>query len=161
MINNDNVYGNNPVWAHYPAWHSYSHTSDPLVLRIILQIVRRESTDELLFDYLKVIAQDDETERILHSMLLDERTHFDTLKQVYFYITGRPAEVDAPIFERPESLRKGLSNMLLRKDRSAKLYTHLWLHLSPYYAYFVFPFIIDEQNHMSLINYLLIKHVDD
>lgn len=131
--------------------------SGEYALSVIRQLARRESTEELLYDYLKVISGDPETERILHSVLLDERAQFSMLKNLYKHLTGVPLQVQAPTFIRPETLKEGLSGIMMRKAKKIKLYTQLINYLPGNYTLFLFSFINDEHVHMNLINFLLIK----
>ncbi|UTR08960.1 ferritin-like domain-containing protein [Evansella sp. LMS18] len=137
--------------------YSNDRASGEYALSLIRRLARRESTEELLYDYLKVISDDSVTKRILHSVLMDERAQFRMLKELYKHLTGAPLEVQAPNFIRPESLKDGLSGIMMRKAKKIKLYTQLINNLPANYSPFLFSFINDEHMHMNLINFLLIR----
>ncbi|MDQ0253962.1 hypothetical protein J2S74_001335 [Evansella vedderi] len=138
-------------------WNNVRQQNLEVVLQIIKEIVKRESTDELLFDYLKVLAKNETHEELLDRMIQDERVQFYTLKHIYHQLTGSFPEVDAPTFNIPDSLEEGIREILLRKAKIVKLFVQLVYLLPPIYATYVYPFIVDEQTHMHLLNFILLE----
>ncbi|MDG5786115.1 hypothetical protein QA612_01335 [Evansella sp. AB-P1] len=134
--------------------------SDPFQTSLdeILSIVKYESTDELLFDYLKVLVSLETHEEILDKMIKDERIHYETLKQIYYQLTQKLPEVDAPVFNIPESYVDGLTEILLRKSNVLQHYVVLLQYLPPMLAPIIYPMIIKEQTHMQLLNYLIVDY---
>ncbi|WP_096439597.1 ferritin-like domain-containing protein [Alteribacter populi] len=127
------------------------------VLRMIRQIMSRESIDELTYDYLKCLSNNEKDEQLMDQMLEDERKHYDTLRRIYADITGQFPELEASTITIPDSYEDGLGSLLERKSRTVQLYVYLYLYSPVQYKGLIYPLLIDEQIHMQLINYLLIR----
>ncbi|MFA9558620.1 ferritin-like domain-containing protein [Evansella sp. AB-rgal1] len=121
---------------------------------LIKEIRQFESTDELIFDYLKVISKKEEHISLLQRMIESERIHYNILKDINYQLIGKVPDVDAPTFEVPDSFEEGLSEILLRKSNTIHLYVQLLNNLSPAFTSSIFPIIVEEQTHMQLLNYM-------
>ncbi|MBM7095313.1 ferritin-like domain-containing protein [Bacillus sp. H-16] len=128
-----------------------------MVLRLIRQIMGWESFDELMIDYLIGQTKDPGAEQILYDMRQDERNHYDTLAKIYTDISGQRSNVQTPSGSIPESYEAGLGEVLQRKGKMMKLYVHLYIHSPLQYQSILYPFLAEEQTHMQMINYLLIR----
>ncbi|OIJ21313.1 hypothetical protein BKP45_00585 [Anaerobacillus alkalidiazotrophicus] len=130
-----------------------------ILLTLIIEVVRHEAITELTFDYLKVIAQDQRDEKLLQSMLEDEREHFNELKKIYFSLTGKKAEGDPPQFEIPESYIAGIEGLYFQKLEILSIYKKM-RNLSPYVYIreLVADFIHDELRHLTMLNHILINN---
>ncbi|SDY08549.1 hypothetical protein SAMN05421736_101327 [Evansella caseinilytica] len=137
------------------------HDAEPESLQIIRDFVSRESTDELLFDYLKVLAikedKNGEAAALLDRMIQEKRGQFRTLKSLYAQLTGRPPEVDAPFFKTPKSLEQGIADIFIRESENIRKFVRLWTQIPPVFAPYIYPMIIQEQTHLTILNYLLLK----
>ncbi|MBB5174675.1 hypothetical protein [Texcoconibacillus texcoconensis] len=121
------------------------------------EIVKYESFDELMFDYLKVISKGHPwRQEWLNHMLKDERRHYSWLKAHYQHLTGYPLQVDAPTFSTPSSIEQGLKDMHFRKIKIIRWYTILWYMYNPSNERDTLQlFIWDEQTHLSIISGLM------
>lgn len=128
-------------------------------LELILEVVRFEAVTELTFDYLKVLAPREEEKYLLDKMLEDEREHFRQLKLMYFHITGRQAEVDFPVFKRPETYLSGIEEIFYEKIEIINTYKKM-KKMAPIFQMRdeVTTFIFDELSHLSMLNHILIQH---
>ncbi|OIJ13574.1 hypothetical protein BKP37_09815 [Anaerobacillus alkalilacustris] len=130
-----------------------------ILFTLIIEVVRHEAITELTFDYLKVIASDKREEKLLQSMLEDEREHFNELKKIYFTLTGKQAEGDSPQFEIPESYIAGIEGLYFQKLEILSIYKRM-RNLSPYLYIreLVADFIHDELRHLTMLNHILINN---
>lgn len=143
---------------YYDYYPTPSTTEINKMLNLIIEVVRFEAVTELTFDYLKVLAPSREEKILLQKMLEDEREHFKALKSIYFYITGKSAAGDPPIFERPETYISGVENTFYEKVEIIPIYKKIKkLALTSDMREQIANFIYDELSHLSMLNHILLK----
>ncbi|UCZ54057.1 hypothetical protein LGQ02_04545 [Bacillus shivajii] len=133
----------------------YNNPNNTIVLRLIIHLLQRESTDELLLDYLKVLSNDKRAEYLFHDILTDDRNHYDALKKSYVQIARQVPKITPGEIEIPNNLDEGLFYIMSRKKGTIKLYSQLKNQINPMYINEIDSFIVDELTHMHFINYLL------
>ncbi|TMW70621.1 hypothetical protein [Alteribacter natronophilus] len=145
----------------YPnSYHSYGGTSArqmEAVLRLLRQVIGRESQDEVLLDYVIGMSRDETAERLIYGMRTEERSQCDTLRQIYKQLSGTSVKLEEPDFSIPDSYQDAIGFLLERKSRTVQLYTYLYMYVPNQYQPVIFPFISDEHLHLHKLNYLLIR----
>ncbi|WP_026690960.1 hypothetical protein [Alteribacter aurantiacus] len=137
--------------------NQYDNQQYQTVLRLIRQLMGWESYGELMIDYLIGQTRDSDSEETLYVLRQDERNHYDTLAWMYTELSGQRANVQTPTEHVPEGYIDGLGIILKRKTKMMKLYVHLYIYSPQQYQGVLYPFLSEEQTHMHMINYLLIR----
>lgn len=128
---------------------------EKIIVESMKKIVRRESTDELTYDYLKVISKSKIAYQLLDRMIREKRKQYKILKDIYLQLFGRSIEVNAPTFQKPKSFPEGIRSLILKKSELIYEYVKLMQNLPAPYAPLIYPMIVEEQTHIALLNYLL------
>ncbi|OLO25172.1 hypothetical protein BTR23_25365 [Alkalihalophilus pseudofirmus] len=95
-------------------------------LNIIKQLLTRESTAIITFDFLMVIADTEESKQLLAQIIQVRRENDEQLKWLYYQLAGEMIAVDQDIFERPETYKKGIKRKLERQQRRVNLLSRLY-----------------------------------
>lgn len=135
--------------------HDPNKGNENPIVGAMKRIVRYESTDELLFDYLKVLTKSQKNFDILDRMIKEKRKHYKILKQIYKMLFHVPIQVDAPTFQIPENFSEGITNILLRKAELVNDYVLLMQRLPSGYASTIYPLLVEEQTQLTLLTYIL------
>ncbi|WP_096201768.1 hypothetical protein [Bacillus sp. FJAT-45350] len=100
----------------------------------IIQLLKRESTDVITLDYLKVLAPTEEEKEYIQDVLQIRYENSQYYKWLYFQIVGQMPSVDSETFERPETyeegIRKELTRQNIRIERVSYLYEELYEYRS-------------------------------
>ncbi|PYZ96883.1 hypothetical protein CR205_14495 [Alteribacter lacisalsi] len=145
----------------YDGYGGPSSNQMEAVLRLLRQVIGRESQDEVLLDYVIGMSRDETSERLIYGMRTEERTQYDTLKQIYEQLSGRAVQIETPDFSIPDTFSDAMGYMLERKARTVQLYTYLYMYVPNQYQPVIYPFISEEHLHMHKLNYLLIRHIQN
>ncbi|MFV8828602.1 hypothetical protein [Alkalihalobacterium sp. APHAB7] len=97
---------------HYENWYRSTAAAT-----IIEQLLTRESTSIITYDYLMVIAEREESKELLRQVIQVRRRSDEQLKWVYFQLTGQMVAVDQDVFERPDTYLGGIAKKVERQDR--------------------------------------------
>lgn len=100
------------IMNYYENWYRSTAAST-----VIEQLLTRESTSIITYDYLMVIAEAEENKQLLRQVIQIRRRSDEQLKWVYFQLTGQTVAVDQDVFERPDTYQEGIQKKVERQQR--------------------------------------------
>ncbi|MDV2685836.1 hypothetical protein RYX56_15830 [Alkalihalophilus lindianensis] len=83
---------------------------------IIEELMKTESSDVLMIDYLSVVATREEASFLWRQVLQSRRSHYDWLRGLFYQMNGRWPEVDQEIFQPPSTYEEGLDIQIRRLE---------------------------------------------
>ncbi|WP_209124862.1 hypothetical protein [Alkalihalobacillus sp. BA299] len=122
---------------------------------IIKQLLTRESTSIITYDYLMVIAETEESKQLLSEVIQIRRKNDERLKWLFFQLSGQMVTVNQETFEKPDTYKDGISIKVKRQQRRLDLLKELfmWITEVPYRTV-VDNIIVEEEWVLEVLIYL-------
>ena len=121
--------------------------------------IKDEKHDILFYDYLIIIAPDDEDREIIRDIRDDEKKHEEMLKELYNAYTGEEISEEEASFEKPKDYYDGLKKAFFGEIAAMERYRDIRAGLPDmFHRDMVEEIKSDESEHADKFNYLLNKN---
>ena len=127
---------------------------------LIEDALNEEVKDNDFYDGLAAEISDIDDKNKLKQMSLDEKKHYNMLKEIYEKLTGKEfspqKEADK---NEAESIVKSIENAIDKELESVEMYRPILFALeNPAFKNYLQEIITDEQNHAARLNYMYSKY---
>ena len=126
-----------------------------MVLRLIRQLLNRESTTIITLDYLMVIAKREEEKQSLREVIHIRRENDERLKLIYYQYVQELPEVDQMTFEKPETFKLGIQSELSFLTTRLRMLNELLRQVNENYKNLVEEVVSSENGIKAILQELL------
>ncbi|WP_100406370.1 hypothetical protein [Bacillus solitudinis] len=136
-------------------WEDYS-IQRQIRVKALERLLQTESKDILTLDYLLVISETEQEQYLLRQIVKSRKQQFDTLRNIYRYITSNQVQVEQEVFRKPVSYKKGLqSQREIVEQRRNSLSGLLQQVINPYVIQ-----LLQETLHLNHYEGILLRQLE-
>ena len=140
----------------YPEFNLMYRSSLQEAVDFIKDCIVGEYSNIQLYEHIYTLAPSKEDKSVIASIIRDEKSHINTLKNLYEEITGVSLVQDSVSIDIPEQYRTALKKSILSNISRIDTYNKLYESIQELrYTSVVQRIINDELKHLSLLNVLL------